>query len=150
MPTTIAGAGLGRVFDVVTVASGKGFSVKNCNAVSILVDSPSSTAVVTLTVAKVFGGPYAANGATPFTYYYSQTASDGTSAWTRNTQAASNVVTVAGSLVVVCIPLYMTQLPDQFDYLKVTTTVDGAALTTCILHDLAVQRAPANLAILGA
>jgi hypothetical protein len=150
MPTTIAGAGLGRVFDSCMVASGNGLSVKNCNAVSINVNSPSSTAVITLTVSKTFSGAYAANGATPFTYYYSQTASNGTGQWIRNTQAASNVVTVAGSIVVVSIPLYMTQLPDLYDYIKVTTTVDGSALTQVLFHDLAFQKSPANLLVLGA
>jgi hypothetical protein len=150
MPTTIAGAGLGRVFDMAYVASGNGLNTRNANAVSINVNSPSSTAVITLTVSKTFGGAYAQNGINPFTYYYSQTASNGTGQWIRNTQAASNVVTVAGSIVVVSIPLYMTQLPDQFYYIKVTTTVDGSALTQVLFHDLAVQRAPANLAVLGA
>jgi hypothetical protein len=150
MPTTIAGAGLGRVFDSCLVASGNGLCTRNANAVSINVNSPNSDAVITLTVAKTFGGAYAANGAVPFTYYYSQTSSSGTGQWVRNTQAAGAVVTVAGSIVVVSIPLYMTQLPDGYDYIKVTTTVDASAITQVLFHDLAVQRAPANLAVLGA
>jgi hypothetical protein len=150
MPTTIAGAGLGRLFDFSMLASGQGINTRNCNAVAINVYSPGSSAVITLTVSKTFGGAYAQNGITPFTYYYSSTQANGTGQWIRNTQAASNVVTVSGSILQVSIPLYMTQLPDQFYYIKVTTTVDGSAVTQVLPHDLAVARAPANLAVLGA
>jgi hypothetical protein len=150
MPTTIAGVGLGRVFDSCMVASGNGLSVRECAAVSINVNSPNSDAVITLTVSKTFGGSYAANSATPFAYYYSQTASNGTGQWIRNTQAASNVVTVAGSIVVVSIPLFMTQMPDGYEYIKVTTTVDASAITQVLFHDLSFQKAPANLLVLGA
>ena len=41
-----------------------------------------------------------------------------------------------------------SMLSDPSDYLKVS--VGGSGLVTAILHDLTVQRKPANLEILGA
>ena len=147
---TIAGAGLGRVLDVVTLAGGKGFSLKNANAVSFVCYSPNNNGVFTLTIAKTYSGAYAQNSIKPFTYWYSQTAADGTGQWSRQTLAAGNAVTVSGAIVPAGIPLFATAMPDGYHYVKLPTSVDASATVTAVLHDLAVGRKPANLAILGA
>lgn len=146
---TIAGSGLGRVFDVVPIASGNAFTLVNANAVSFICTGADT---FTLTVATSFGGTYRAYNYftpnfTPFTYYYQAAATNGTAAWTRQTQAAASSVTQAGAYTTV-IPLFATQLPDGYMYVKMTASVAG--LVTAVLHDLSVARTPANLKILGA
>jgi hypothetical protein len=148
--TNIAGLGLGHVFDVIPIADGIGFNVRNCNAVSFVCTSSNSAGVFTLTASKVFGSGYTGTGVTPFTYWYSNTAVDGTSTWTKQTLSAGNAVTFTGSILAGVIPLYTTQLPDGYNYVKMTGTVGATHLVCAVLHDLAVQRTPANLAKLGA
>lgn len=149
--TNIAGVGLGRVLDVVTVGDAKGISVVNANALSFVCYSPNSDGVFTLTISKTFGSGYTQpSGFNPFTYYYTQTAADGTSAWSKATQAASNAITVSGSVTNIVIPFFTTQMPDGYKYVKLTGATDASRTVTVVLHDLAVRRDPTNLAILGA
>lgn len=145
---TIAGVGLGRVFDVIPIASGVGFSLKNANAVSFVCTGADT---FTLTVATTFGGTYRAYNFftpnfTPFTFYHQRADTNGTNAWTRQTQTAASTVVQAGAYTTV-IPLYATQLPDGYAYVKLTASVSG--LVSAYLHDLSVARKPENLQILG-
>ncbi len=157
---TIAGVGLGRVLDVVPIAAGQAFSMANANAVDFVCTGDGSTSVFTLTIATSFGGTYRAfnfftPNFTPFTYYYGNTATNGTAGWTRVTMAAAasavtqGAGTPSGTYTTTVIPLFSTQLPDGYNYVKLTNS-GGAGLVTAILHDLSVARKPANLQILGA
>lgn len=159
MVATQAGVGLGRVVDVIPIAAGQGFSLKNANAVDFFCTGDGSTSVFTLTVAATFGGTYYTYSDftpnfTPFTYYYGQTATNGTAAWFRTTMTAANAVTPGTTgtpgktFTSAMIPLFSTQLPDGYSYVKMTNS-GGAGLVTAVLHDLSVARAPANLKILG-
>lgn len=146
--STIAGLGIGRVFDVIPIASAQGFSLKNANAVTFVCTGADT---FTLTVATSFGGTYRAfnfftPNFTPFTYYHQRADTNGTNAWTRQTQAAASAVTQAGAYTT-AIPLYSTQLPDGYMYVKMTASVAG--LVCAVLHDLSVARKPENLQILG-
>jgi precorrin-3B methylase len=74
----------------------------------------------------------------------------GTGAWTKVTQAASAVVTTASDIAA-CFTLYTTTVPDTYKYVKCTQSAPGdSGVIVAILHDLAVQRTPANLQIVAA
>lgn len=134
---------LGRTIDVIPIAASAGFSLKNCAGVLFVC---TGTDTYTLTVATSFAGSYSAPATLlPFTRKYVATGTNGTGAWARTNQAASNVVTGTGTTAFY---LDASSLPDTFTYAKLTPT--GAGLITAILGDLTVQRAPANLAIKGA
>lgn len=133
---------LGRSIDVIPIAGSQGFSLKNAAGVLFVC---TGTDTYTLTCATSFAGSYGATGLAPFVRKYVATGTNGTGAWAKTTQAASNVVTGTGTTAFY---LDANSLPDTFTYVKLTPT--GAGLITAILGDLQVQRAPANLAIKGA
>ncbi len=134
--------GLGRAFNVVPIAASQGLSMKDCSAITFVCTGADT---FTLTAATTFGGSYTSPGAI-ITRRANATATNGTAAWTRVTQAAANTLVVASGMSVVTIG--QAQMPDPAAYLKMTPT--GAGLVVAILHDLKVKRAPENLRIVGA
>lgn len=144
---------LGRVYNLTPAASGVPISLKNCSGLGLLaVASSTTTTTLTFTAAKTFGGSYVAvtpgNGfGQPPTWY--QATAAGTAAWTAVAASwASNVLTIgATSGYVSYLDFLVSELADQYDYLKVTA---ANASLTAIQYDLTVQRTPANLAIASA
>ena len=136
-------AGLGRAFDVVPIAAGVGLNFRSASGVTFVCTGADT---FTLTVASTFGGSYATPG-NIFTYYYQATATNGSAAWTKQTQAASNAVVQAGAYTTV-IELLETQLADPSCYVKMTASASG--LVMAVFHDLDIQRKPANLLKIGA
>lgn len=134
--------GLGRVFNVVPIAAGQGISLKNAAAATFIC---SGNDTFTLTVASTFAGSYATPG-NILTRKYTNTATNGTAAWVRTTQSASNAVTISSGLV--SFTVGQAQLTDPAAYLKVSVGASG--LVVCILHDLKVRRGPENLPAVGA
>lgn len=134
--------GLGRVFNVVPIAAGQGISMKDCSAITFVCTGNDT---FTLTVANTFGGSYATPG-NIITRKQTNTATVGTAAWVRATQAGSNAVTISSGSVAFTVG--QAQIPDPAAYLKVS--VAGSGLVVAILHDLKVKRDPGNLAIVGA
>lgn len=134
---------LGRTMNVVPIAAGVGLSMKECSAITFVCTGADT---FTLTAASSYGGSYATPG-NVIDHYYQSTATNGTAAWTKQTQATSNAVTQAGAYTTV-ITVTGAKLPDPKCYVKLTAS--GAGLVTAILHDLTVQRTPANLAIVAA
>lgn len=141
---------LGRVYNVIPGASGVGISLKDCSGIGLLaVAATTATTSLAFTAAKTFGGSYVAvtpaNGfGQPGTWY--QATAAGTAAWVAETASwASNVLTIgATSGYVSYLDFLVSQLADQYDYLKVTAV--NASLVA-IKYDLNVQRTPANLAL---
>ena len=70
----------------------------------------------------------------------------GTGAWTKVTQAAASSYVASADCVAFTIAA--TSLSDGKKYLKCASTSTGTVVA--IVHDLNVQRTPANLAILSA
>lgn len=153
MTTTYPGQGLGRVFDVVHDASGNMFSLKGANAVSFIVKS-SGAASLAVVAAKTFGGSTqnwtTANGYGQTAYFFQQAGVDGTHAWTKQTATwTTNSVALAGTTgYTSVITVYNTQFADGYAYIQATGT--NTTTVIALLHDLAVQRTPANLVKLGA
>jgi hypothetical protein len=142
---------LGRMFNVVPVASGVGLSLRHCSGVTFVCTNSAINAVFTITVAPSFGGTYVAPTSSGgiITHYYQAAAQNGSAAWTKVTQAAANAVTQATISYTTVIEVFGSELPDPNCYIKCTNS-GGAGLVTAILHDLTAQRAPANLALVGA
>jgi hypothetical protein len=136
--------GLGRVFDVVPIASGAYLSMKNCSGVTFVCTGADTFTVREATTAA---GTGVQNIGNVITHYYQNTSTAGAAGWTKQTQAASNAVTQAGANTTV-IEIFCSQLDDGFDYIYCHAAAAG--LVTAILHDLTVQRSPANLATLSA
>lgn len=134
--------GVGRLFNPIPIAASAGFSLKQASGVTVLCTGNDT---FTVTVASSFAGSYATPG-NIITKIYTNTATNGTAAWVKATQAASNAVTIASGAVFFTI--FGVQLADPKCYIKVTPS--GSGLVMAILHDLTYQRSPANLAILGA
>lgn len=135
--------GLGRVLDVVPIAAGNAFKFRGASAV-LFVCTGADT--FTLTAASSFSGSYTSPG-NILTHYYQRADTNGTHAWTRQTLSASNAITQA-SAYTTAFEVLTSMIADPQAYLKVS--VGGSGLVTAILHDLTVQRKPANLEILGA
>lgn len=147
--------GLGRVLDVVYTASGNYFSMKNASAVTLVCKASSTT---TTSIALVAATTYAAgttanwttaNGFGQPATWYQNTKNDGTGAWSAQTSVwTTNSLALAGtSGYLSVVDILTSQFATGYDYLAVTGT---NCTVTAILHDLTVQRKPANLAILGA
>jgi hypothetical protein len=133
---------LGRVCNVIPIAAGAGFSLKQATGV-LFVCTGNDT--FTITVASTFAGSYATPG-NIITHVYTNTSTSGTATWVEVSQAASNAVTISSGTV--AFEVFGIQLPDPKAYVKVSA--GGSGLVTAILHDLTAQRDPTNLAILGA
>lgn len=134
--------GLGRAINVIPIAAGKAFKLRGASAVTFVCTGNDT---FTLTASSTFGGSYTSPG-NIITRKQTCTATDGTAAWVEATQTASNAVTISSGTVVFSV--LTSQIADPNAYLKVSVGASG--LVTAILHDLTVQRKPANLEILGA
>lgn len=135
---------LGRLINVAPiVGTGNAINLKYGEAVTFVCTGADT---FTLTVADSFAGSYATPG-NIITSYYQNTSTNGTAAWTKQTQAASNAVVQGGAYTTV-IHVPATALPDGKTHIKCTRS--SAGLVMAIVHDLHVQRTPANLPILGA
>lgn len=134
--------GLGRVFNTVPIAAGAGLSLRDTESVTFICTGNDT---FTITVADSFAGSYATPG-NIIDHVKTNTSTNGTAAWVAATQTASNAVTIASGSVAFHVGSGM--LPDGKDYIKVS--VGAAGLVTAVFHDLLVQRAPHNLAIVGA
>lgn len=137
--------GLGREFDVVPIASGVYISMKNCSGVTFV-----CTGADTFTVreAKDASGTSVQNIASVITHYYQNTSTAGAAGWTKQTQAAAAAVTQGNAGYTTVIEVFCSQLDDGFAYIYCHAAAAG--LVTAIVHDLTVQRSPANLAALSA
>jgi hypothetical protein len=134
--------GLGKLFNAAPIAAGVGLNMRDCSAYTFICTGNDT---FTLTVASTFAGSYATPG-NIITRIYTCTATNGTAAWVKATQAASNAVTIASGAVAFAV--FGSQLADPKVYLKVSVAASG--LVFAIAHDLTVQRGPANLAKLSA
>lgn len=134
--------GLGRLFDVVPIAAGRGLSLVGADAVTFIVTGNDT---FTLTCSDTFAGSYATPG-NIITYAYTNTATNGSAAWVKTTQAAANTVVIASGTA--AFRISASSLPDTKRYVKLTA--GGSGLVTAILHDLLKQRTPPNLLVVSA
>lgn len=144
--------GLGRVFNVIHTADAVGFNLDECSAVTLVVKASGASSIA-VTAATTYAGSYAnfttANGFGQSDHWYQTTNSTGTTAWTKQTSVwtTNSLALAATSGYTSVVSIFGSQMADGYKYLKATAT---NATIVAIFHDLTVQRAPANLKILGA
>lgn len=142
--------GLGRVFNVVPAAEGLYINMRDCSAVSFVCTSANSDTFA-FGEAQSSGGTNAqlfadgAKGTYP-TRYYEASDTDGSVAWVKHSLAddTTGAITTGHCIVVTVLS---SLLDDTYDYVYVTPSSTGTAIA--ILHDLTVQRTPANLSLPG-
>lgn len=157
--------GLGKLLNVIPIASGKAFKMRGCSAVTCVafVTATGATSTVAVTASNAFAGTYAA--ANVIKNIYTSTATDGTAGWTKQTYTPGSGLWASGPVsgftfgntgnnfpaaLVAVFDIFTSELSDPNDYLKVANTGGTGAGVIVIPHDLTVQRSPANLEILGA
>jgi len=133
---------LGRLNNVVPIAAGRGLRFDKCSGY-LFVCTGNDT--FTVTVANGFAGSYATPG-NIITRTWTNTATNGSAAWVKAVQAASNAVVIASGSV--AFHVLATQLPDVKNYIKVSVGASG--LVFAVQYDLLEQRVPENLAIVSA
>jgi hypothetical protein len=135
--------GLGRVFNVVAVADDVYVSLKGAAAVTFIGYKSGGDTFTITEGTTASGGTTAA--LSKITTVYTSTGV-GTGAWTKVTQAAASSYVASADCVAFTISA--NSLSDGKMYLKCASTSTGTVVA--ILHDLEVQRTPANLAIVTA
>lgn len=141
---------LGREFDVaasVGGASGAGSAAVGLKGGTGITFVCTGADTFTLTSAATSSGSYSSPGAI-IDHYYQRAVLDGSAAWTRQTQTASNAVVQASNYTTV-FTVQAAALPDTHAYVKCTVTGTNGKVTA-IVHDLVHQRTPANLPALNA
>lgn len=158
--------GLGRLFDLsagvvpvdfATAAStGKRVHLKNYGGVSIVVFKEAGAAedpVFDLQEHNAStGGTSQDLDIIDHYYHKSEATLDGDETWTRATQTAASEVTGDGDAEqIIVLEVDATKLSDGFEWVSLNVTDSGATAGQlgCVLYvlrDLAIQRAPANLA----
>ena len=147
--------GLGRLFNVVGAANGVALNMSQCSAITFVFTNDDTA---TLTTAVSFAGTYRAYSFftpnwVPITTVYWSTSTTGTVPWAKATITAASTfthgtttgLTTATASV---FTLFDSQMPAGYNYVKCTVT--GSGIGAAILHDLTVQRAPANLVAVSA
>lgn len=133
---------LGRLVNVAPIAAGRGISLRDASAVTFVCTGADT---FTVTSSATFAGTYSNLAAVD--RKYTNTATNGSAAWADSGPVtASATVTIASGAVAFTIDA--ASLPDGDVYVK--CSAGGTGLVTAIVHDLAVQRNPANLPALSA
>lgn len=141
--------GLGRVFNVVPAAAGLYINMRDCSAITFICTGAGSGSTFNFAEAKTSGGGSVQDLGAVISQYYTTTDVDGSVAWTKVTQAAADETgsVASGSVAAVCIEC--SKLDDGFDYVSCTDSASQGGTVIAILHDLTVQRTPANLSLPG-
>lgn len=157
---------LGRLFDISTgvpvvdlaggAQTGKRVSLKNCGGVTVVLYKEAGAASEPTTL-DLQEHDAASSGTSQdldvVTHYYLKSATTlaGSETWTKVTQSAASEITPAASDTQQILAFYVdaSDLSDGFSYISVntadTTTAGQYGGVLYLLHDLHVQRAPANL-----
>jgi uncharacterized membrane protein len=142
---------LGRLCNVIPIAAGKPFRLRGASVAMFVVTG--AAAQPTLNQRSTFAG--ADTVLTVIRNVYWSTATDGTVGWSKTILAAPASTYIHGTTAglttaaMTVFHVYTSQLTDPSAYLNVVSTA-GPALVSAYVGDLTVQRAPANLEVLGA
>lgn len=139
---------LGRIGNVQSACDGAWINLKSAGGIMFICYLAGAAGdTYTLQEAKDSSGTGAQNLAC-ITEYHTNTGS-ASDAWTRRTQAAAATVVTAAAATQnqAVFEVEATQLSDTYKFVKVTST--GAGTVAAFIRDLAVQRTPANLPVMG-
>lgn len=129
---------LGRLFNIVPTADAVEVALRDAASVTFVGVGTDTYTVESCTDAA---GSGAAN-LVCIDQYYRCTSAAGAAAWTKVTQAVAATFAATGGGIA-CATVDGTSLPDTHDYVRCSSA--GAGLVIAILHELNVQRTPANL-----
>lgn len=132
--------GLGREFNIIPTADAKHVNLTHAGGVTFI-----GVGADTYTVQSAAS----ASGGTDLdvvTHWYENANADGSTAWTRHADQVADAA-VLTSAAACAIYVDGKSLPDGHKYVKCTSSSTG--LVYAIVHDLDVQRTPANLPALG-
>lgn len=147
---------LGRLDNVIAIAAGQAFKFRGASTVEV---TCTGNDTFTVNQSSSYGGSYTAVNVIKNIYW--ATASNGTAGWSKftwvNTTTPLSAITLnsggAGTpasivnATVAVFHVFTSELSDPNDYLKITVGASG--LVQIRMTDLVVQRAPANLEVLG-
>lgn len=137
--------GLGRLFNVVPIAAGRGLFIGNVSGVTFVTTGNDT---FTLTSATTFAGSYTSPG-TITANVYKSSATNGSAVWVQDQTLISTNTIVSGAAIATAFTIRSTWSGVQGRlYLKLS--VGGAGLVTAILHDLEYQRRATLLQIVSA
>jgi putative exporter of polyketide antibiotics len=148
---------LGRLLNLIPIATGAPFKVRGASGVLVWVTG--ATAVITMTASSSFGGSYTNLACIKNVYW--TTATNGTAAWSKLNYASGVAPFTSGPLATYThgtttglttatlsvFHVFTSEFSDPTDYLQATATGSGAC--GVIPYDLVSARGPANLEILG-
>lgn len=134
--------GLGRVFDIVPTADGVEINLKNADAVTFICVGADTYTVQEATTAA---GGGAQDLTSAWDHWYTNSGAVGVTEWVEASDSSPAAAAAIAANAAVCIRA--AELSDGFDYVKCTSSSSG--LVYAIVHDLVVQRDPANLPALG-
>lgn len=135
---------LGRLYDRIPIAAGQAMKFRGASGIEFTCTGADT---FTITVSPTFGGSFVSPG-NIITHFSQRADTNGTHAWTLQTQAASNAVVQSNAGYTTSFDVLTSMLADPNCYIKVS--VGGSGLVIATPHDLVVPRKPANLEILGA
>jgi hypothetical protein len=158
---------LGRNANVIPVASGQPFKMREASSALVVVTGTTTTSVSISEAAGFAGTP---QSLACIKNIYWSSASNGTAAWNKVTFVPGVVVAgvyptgipsqtflfsalntfTGGVAAMVAFTLFTAELSDPFNYLIVTMGGAGGVVCSVILSDLVHQRGPANMAVLAA
>ena len=129
--------GLGRLYNFVPIAAGTLISVKDASGIEFVVTGADT---FTLSTAATYNG--STTNLAVITNYYTCTSQIGGAKWVNVTQGPSATIVTSGSGSAA---FYVDSqaMPASALYMQVAAA--GAGLVYAIVHDLMVQRGPANL-----
>lgn len=133
---------LGRLFNIVPVADGTFVNLTKASGVTFIGVKSGGDTYTVQSSATASGGA----DLDTVVHWYEMSAADGSVTWTKHADQVADAAVVTTAFVA-SIFVSATALPAGHKYVKCTSTSTG--LVYAIVHDLAVQRTPANLAALG-
>jgi hypothetical protein len=158
---------LGRNANVIPVASGQPFKMRDASSALIVMTGTSATSILIQEQSGFAGSPVSLFAIKNI--YYS-TATNGTAAWGKLTYVPGVTVAgiyltglpaatfllsalntaVGGTNTMIAFTIFSSELSDPYNYIVPTMGGSGGITCSVILSDLTVQRGPANLPILSA
>lgn len=133
---------LGRLFNLVPTADGVFVNLKNASGVTFIGVKAGGDTYTVQSSATASGGA----DLDTVRAWYENASADGSTVWTKHADQVADAAVVS-TAAVVAVHVSANSLPDGHAYVKCTSTSTG--LVYAIVHDLAVQRTPANLVALG-
>jgi hypothetical protein len=137
--------GLGRLYNVIQPADDVYVNLAEAGGVTFVGFEVDGASVFLVTFSDDAAGSHTS---TPdvIDHYYGRSNDQSSGVWHRTAVSPASETFTAADVTEdqVAIEILAHQCPDGKPYVK--CTVDGAGVVTAILHDLARQRTPANLA----